>query len=126
MVVGLDLSLRIPDLARKSNPFQDVTFIHGDANDLALFSDGSFNYATMLMLMHQLPSSQQTLILKEALRVASRGIIIDSVAPLPRNAGGIGIRIVERIFGHDHNQHFKDFVAKGGIKGIWENMRGTN
>jgi ubiquinone/menaquinone biosynthesis C-methylase UbiE len=123
VVVGLDLSLRMIDFARKSNPFQDVTFIHGDANDLGVFSDGSFNYATMLMLMHELPSSQQTLILKEALRVASRGIIIDSVAPLPRNAGGIGIRIVETIFGHDHNQHFKDFVAKGGIKGIWENMR---
>jgi ubiquinone/menaquinone biosynthesis C-methylase UbiE len=121
-VVGLDLSIRMIDFARKSNPFQDVTFIHGDANDLGFFGDRSFHYATMLMLMHELPRSQQTRVLKEALRVANRGIIIDSVAPLPKNVGGIGIRLVERTFGHDHNQHFRNFLATSGIRGIWEAM----
>ncbi len=121
-VVGLDLSLRMLDFARESKPFQDVTFIHGDANDLSVFSDRSFDYATMLMLMHELPRSQQTCVLKEALRVARRGIIIDSVAPLPKNVGGIGIRIVEKTFGRDHNQHFRNFLTAGGIRGIWEDM----
>ncbi len=117
-VVGLDLSLRMLEFARKSNPFQDVTFVHEDATDMNTFGDHSFDYATMLFLMHELPIQQQVRVLKEVLRVASRGIIIDSVAPLPRNAGGIGIRIVEATFGYDHNPNFKAFLATGGIRGI--------
>ena len=117
-VVGLDLSLRMLDFAQKSNPYPDITFIHEDANDLSRFKDNSFNYATMLMIMHEVPRQQQVCILKEALRVARKGIIIDSVVPLPKNAGGIGIRVVEKTIGHDHNANFKAFLATGGIKNI--------
>jgi ubiquinone/menaquinone biosynthesis C-methylase UbiE len=117
-MVGIDLSLRMLEFARKSNPFQDVTFVHVDATDLNTFGDHSFDYATILFLLHELPIQQQVRVLKEALRVANRGIIIDSVAPLPRNASGIGIRIVEATFGYEHNPDFKAFLASGGIRGI--------
>ncbi len=117
-VVGLDLSIRMLEFARKTNPFQDVTFVHEDATDLHAFGDKSFDYATMLMLMHELKRPQQICILKEALRIAHRGILIDSITPLPKNAGGIGIRLVEATIGHDHNANFKTFLAKGGIQGI--------
>lgn len=117
-VVGIDLSLRMLEFARKLNPYQDVTFVHEDATDLRTFGDHSFNYATILMLMHELATPQQVCVLKEALRVATKAIIIDSISPLPKNAGGIGIRIVEGTFGHDHNQNFKVFLATGGIAGI--------
>ncbi len=63
-VVGLDLSLRMLEFARKSNPFQDITFIHGDATNLSAFNDHSFDYATMLMLVHELPRAQQVCVLK--------------------------------------------------------------
>jgi hypothetical protein len=74
----------------------------------------------MLMLIHELPRPQQLRVLGEALRVARRAIIIDAVAPLPRNAGGLGIRVVEATFGHDHHHHFKSFLAGGGIRGVLE------
>jgi ubiquinone/menaquinone biosynthesis C-methylase UbiE len=119
-VVGLDLSLRMLEFARKAKPFQGLTFIHGDATDLSVFKDQSFDYATMLMLVHELSRSQQTLVLKETLRVARKGIIIDAVSPLPKNAGGFGIRIVENTFGHDHLHNFKAYLARGGIHGILE------
>ena len=119
-VVGLDLSLRMLEFARKANPFQEVMFVHGDATDLGVFGDQSFDYATMLMVVHELPRSQQARVLKEALRVASKGIIIDAVAPLPKNTGGVGIRIVERTFGRDHLHNFKAFLASGGIRGMLE------
>ena len=61
---------------------------------------------------------QHLRLLKEALCVPSKGIIFDSVAPLPKNAGGIGIRIVEGKFGRAHNANFKAFLAAGGISGI--------
>ncbi|MGZ4886077.1 MAG: class I SAM-dependent methyltransferase, partial [Candidatus Aminicenantales bacterium] len=84
-VVGLDLSLRMLEFARRHNRFPEVTFVHGDATDLGRFADRSFDYAALLMLMHELPGSQQILVLKEALRVAGRAVIIDSVSPLPGN-----------------------------------------
>jgi ubiquinone/menaquinone biosynthesis C-methylase UbiE len=106
------------EFARKSNPFQDVSFVHEDATDLSAFKDHSFDYATMLMVMHELTSAQQIRVLNEALRVAAKCIIIDSVAPLPKNAGGLGIRLVELTFGHDHNPNFKTFLSAGGISKI--------
>ncbi|MBG0860093.1 MAG: class I SAM-dependent methyltransferase [Bacteroidales bacterium] len=117
-VIGLDLSLRMLDFARKTNPFQDITFVYEDATDLHIFEDNSFDFATMLMIMHELQRPQQISVIKEALRVARRGIIIDSVVPLPKNVGGIGYRFVEATIGHDHYPNFKAFLAGGGIGGI--------
>jgi ubiquinone/menaquinone biosynthesis C-methylase UbiE len=117
-VVGLDLSLRMLEFARTSNRFPDVTFVRGDATDLSAFADRSFDYATLLMLMHELTRPQQLRVLDEALRVAGRTVIIDSVSLLPKNAGGIGIRLVEATFGRDHNPNFKAFLAGAGIGGI--------
>ena len=122
-VVGLDLSLRMLEFARKSNTFPDVTFVHGDATDLGAYSDRSFDYATLLMLVHELPRIQQVRVLREALRVASRIIVIDAVSPLPKNAGGIGIRFVEATFGHGHTPHFKAFLKGAGIGGMLRDSR---
>jgi hypothetical protein len=72
------------------------------------------------MVMHELPEAKQISVLKDALRVAGKCIIIDSVAPLPKNAGGYGIRLVELTFGHDHKPNFKAFLSKGGIRSILE------
>ena len=117
LVVGLDLSLRMLEFARNSNPSQDVTFIHKDATDLAPYEDNAFDYATLLMVIHELSKSQQVLVLKESLRVAGKLIVIDAAAPLPRNPDGVGIRIVEATVGRDHQQNFQDFLAAGGVQG---------
>lgn len=117
-VAGVDLSRRMIDFARRINPYQDIEFVYEDATDLHTFKDNSFDFATMLMIMHELQRPQQISVLKEALRVARRGIIIDSVVPLPKNAEGIGYRIVEGTIGHDHYPNFKAFLANGGIRGI--------
>ena len=117
-VVGIDLSLRMLDFARTFNSYDDVTFLHKDAADLSGFEDHSYDYATLLFLMHELPRPQQLRVLGEALRVAKKSVIIDSFSPLPMNVGGMGIRIVEAVFGRNHNRHFKNFLATGGIEGL--------
>jgi hypothetical protein len=106
------------EFARKSNPFPDVLFVHEDAAKLDEFGDKSFDYATMLMLMHELPRSRHSSILKEALRVARKVIIIDWIAPLPKNAGGLGLSIVERTIGYDHYPNFRAYLAAGGIRSM--------
>lgn len=42
-VMGIDISLRMLRFAKKSNPYEDVKFMHGDATDLADFKDSSFD-----------------------------------------------------------------------------------
>ena len=119
-VVGIDLSLRQLRFAEKSNSSDEITFIHMDATNLIGIEDHSFDYVTMLFLMHELTGEQQVRVLMEAFRVADKIIIIDSVVPLPKNFSGRGIRFVEATFGRDHNRNFKNFLANGGINGILE------
>jgi ubiquinone/menaquinone biosynthesis C-methylase UbiE len=119
-VVGIDLSLSQLRFAEKSNSNGEVTFLHMDAANLVGIEDHSFDYATMLLLMHELNREQQARVLIEASRVAAKIIVIDSVAPLPKNFGGRLIRFVEATFGRDHNRNFKSFLTNGGINGVLE------
>ncbi len=118
-VVGLDLSLKMLQFAQK-NASDKVTFVHADATNLKQFADDAFDYACMLVFIHELPQTLQVQALKEALRVAPRLIVADSTVPLPRNFNGFLIRFVEFVFGHDHWPHFKHYLAVGGIRGVLE------
>ncbi len=121
-VIGIDLSLRMLQFAEKSNSYKDVTFLHQDATDLARFGDRTFDYATMLIFLHELPRERQVLVLTEALRVADKAIIIDARAPLPKNPSGLGVRLVESTLGRDHHNHFCSFLLSGGIMGLLKIM----
>ena len=117
-VIGLDLSLKMIRFADERNSYRDVTFVHGDITDLSIYPDHSFDFAVMLVFIHELDAGQQKRALSEALRVANRLIICESVAPLPRNKGGFLIWLAETLFGHEHKPHFKRFLAQGGITGL--------
>ncbi|MGE5814332.1 MAG: class I SAM-dependent methyltransferase [Acidobacteriota bacterium] len=114
-VTGVDLSLRMLDFATLANSFDNVTFRHGDATDLTNMPDASFDYATVVLLLHELPRESRGQVVREGLRVARHLLLIDAQAPLPRNAEGLGIRLVEATFGHEHYHHFRDFLALGGL-----------
>jgi ubiquinone/menaquinone biosynthesis C-methylase UbiE len=117
-VTGIDLSLKMLEFARKSNPYPDVTFDHEDATDLSAFADLSLDYCTILNLMHELSKAQQAAALKEALRVARRAVITNWVSPLPKNASATVLRIVESTLGRDHLRNFEAFLATGGFAGV--------
>jgi ubiquinone/menaquinone biosynthesis C-methylase UbiE len=119
-VIGLDLSLRMIRYAEKHNRYDDVRFVHGDATDLSEVADRSFDYATLVFLIHELPREAQLRALNEAVRVARNLVIVDSTVPLPKNLGARGQRFVEATFGRDHYRHFKAFLASGGILGVLE------
>ena len=120
-VVGIDLSIRMLRFAEKSNPYNEVTFVHQDATDLSGFGDCTFDFATVLILMHELPREKQLCVLSEALRVAHKAIIVDASVPLPKNPSGLGVRFVEATFGRDHHGYFRNFLATGGIMGLLHN-----
>ncbi len=50
------------------------------------------------------------------------GIIVDSVAPLPKNFYASTMRATERILGRDHAGNFKGFMAGGGVDGMLEEL----
>ncbi len=116
-VTGLDLSGRMLRYAEKHRRSEAVRFVLGDASDLKAFADRSFDFATILFLLHELPHETRLRVLSEASRVAAKVVVIDSTAPLPRNPGGRGIRFVEGTLGRSHNHHFRAFLASGGIPG---------
>ena len=117
-VVGLDLSSKMIRFAEKRNPYPDVTFVHGDATDLSAYPKNSFDFAVMLVFIHELEPEPQKQALREALRVARKLIICESVSPLPRNKGGFLIWLAETLFGYEHKSQFRRFLAEGGIAGL--------
>jgi SAM-dependent methyltransferase len=117
-VVGIDLSRRQIDFAKKSNRFEDIEFLHLDASDLAGFGPRAFDYATVLLLMHELPREKQLQVLAEASRVARTVVIVEGKAPLPKNAHGLALRIVEATVGPRDYYLFREFLAGGGIMGL--------
>lgn len=121
-VTGLDLSLKMIRFAEKRNTCPEVTFVHGDATDLSAYPDHSFDYAVMLVFIHEHDEEKQKKLLNEAMRVARKLIICESVAPLPRNKGGFLVWFAETLFGHEHKEHFKRFLKQGGIAGLLRSL----
>lgn len=117
-VLGIDLSPRMIKFARKRNRYDTVRFESCDATDLADFGISEFDFATILLLLHEVTRPVQVAAVKEALRVAKKTIIVESLAPLPKNVHGMSLHIVEAIGGLRHYRSFTDFLKTGGISGI--------
>jgi SAM-dependent methyltransferase len=123
MVLGVDLSPRMIAFARKRNRYEGVRFEIGDGSDLADMGSDSFDLATILFLMHEVPGDSQVAVLSEALRLARRVILVDSIVPLPKNLHGLALRAVEAFGGRDHYRSFTDYLAAGGLEGILADPR---
>jgi len=117
-VVGADLSLRMINFAKDHNSYDDVRFIHQDATDLNEVEDNSFDYTVSSLIIHELyPEAQQKLV-KEAWRVGSKCLYVESNVPLPWNLSGLIKRFFEVSFGFDHYSQFKAYLASGGLMSI--------
>lgn len=117
-VVGLDLSLKMIKFAQTRFAHPNATYVHGDATDLSDYGDRSFDYAVMMLFIHELEEEQQRRAIEEASRVAKKVIICDSASPLPKNKNAFLTWFAETVFGYEHRHHFKRFLAEGGIEGL--------
>jgi ubiquinone/menaquinone biosynthesis C-methylase UbiE len=117
-VVGLDLSLKMIEFAQKHFAHRNATYVHGDATDLSDYGDRSFDFAVMMLFIHELKEEQQQKALEEALRVAKKVIICDAASPLPKNKNSFLIWFAETVFGYEHKQHFERFLAEAGVEGL--------
>ena len=90
LVVGLDFSPRMLDIARAAHP--SVEFVEGDALELP-FDDRSFDASTIAFGLRNLADPIHGL--HEMIRVSRRAVVLEFVRP-PRGLVGAGYRLYLR------------------------------
>ena len=117
-VIGVELSPAMWRHAKRSR-VDNVSFVLGDVTEVFTeLPDGHFEVATMVMVLHELPSETREPVLREVTRIARRLLCVDFSVPMPRNAAGLRNRFFELAAGPEHFGAFRDFNARGGTHAI--------
>jgi SAM-dependent methyltransferase len=121
-VVGVELSPAMIAYARRRNAIAatpNVSFVLGDvAGALAGRPEASFELATLVLVLHEMPAETRPGVLREAARLARRVLCLDYSVPLPRTPLGLLYRGLELAAGLEHFRAFRDFSARGGTEAI--------
>lgn len=121
-VTGIELSPAMVDYAerrRRREKVERVSFVIGDASSaMADRPDRSFDVATMVMTLHEMPAATRESVLQEVCRLADRLICVDFRVPMPSNLPGWRNRLAELAAGPEHFLAFRDFGRRGGVPGI--------
>jgi ubiquinone/menaquinone biosynthesis C-methylase UbiE len=121
---GVDNSQQMLDLAQRYYEKFDMTsasFILADAAHLP-FADGSFDFTSISLALHDKDAAMIDMILAEMKRVTRRGgglVFMDYSVPLPRNLTGYLIRAIEFLAGEEHSRNFRHYLQKGGLSPIF-------
>lgn len=122
-VVGLDLSSRNINFANQllsKTTHTNVSFIHGNAEELLNGLDRKFDYSTISYVIHEMPEEIRLKILSNLKAISNEIIIGDYSVPQPFNRRGISNKIAEVLAGKDHFKNFLSFVKNGGLPGLVE------
>jgi SAM-dependent methyltransferase len=123
-VVGVELSPAMVDYANgriAERSVSNVSFVVGDASTaLAPLPDAHFDLATLVLVLHEMPTEAQAPVLSEVTRVARRLLCVDFRAPMPWNVAGIRNRVLEMAAGREHYRAFREFQRRGGSRGAAE------
>jgi ubiquinone/menaquinone biosynthesis C-methylase UbiE len=124
-VVGIDIdeSNTISASKRAENlNLGNITYHTADGGDLNFISDKEFDFTTITLALHELNDETRMKILTEMKRVSKHLIIADYSTPLPKNVAGWGSRHIEMLVGGDHYAGFKNYMERGGLLAILEDM----
>ena len=120
-VVGIELSPAMVDFANEGlseRSLPNVSFVLGDVTRaFADLPDDHFDVATMVLVLHEMPTEAQIPVLKEATRVARQVLCVDFRAPMPWNVAGIRNRFFEVTAGAEHYRAYRAFQKVGGAPG---------
>jgi ubiquinone/menaquinone biosynthesis C-methylase UbiE len=123
---GIDIDPRMLKTAAKNRTESsagNISFQLADAAALP-FPDGSFDYASVSLALHDKEKDLRSRIVKEMMRVVKKGgylVIIDYNVPLPWHIWALSARLIEFFVGGDHYRSFKEYLATGGITNILQN-----
>jgi SAM-dependent methyltransferase len=123
---GIDLDPNMIKTALKNktgNNVENTSFRVADASALP-FTDGSFDFASISLALHDKEKSLRHQIICEMQRVVKRGgvlVFIDYNVPLPFHIWALTARIIEFSVGGAHYLGFKEYLAHDGIGDILKN-----
>jgi ubiquinone/menaquinone biosynthesis C-methylase UbiE len=114
-VVGVDLSPRHIDYARRVTSSDDVRFELGDVAQHPAPPDGPYDAAVICLALHEMPAELRLPVLGHLLEVAGQVMVVDFAAPMRRNLAGLRNRATEVAAGLDHFAAFRDWQRQGGL-----------
>mgnify|MGYP001817543650 FL=1 len=121
-VVGIELSPAMVDFGNErlaESPLPGVSFVLGDVTEaFADLPEDHFDLATMVLVLHEMPSEAHLPVLSEVARVARQVLSVDFRAPMPWNGAGIRNRFFEIAAGIEHYRAFRAFQRVGGVPGV--------
>lgn len=121
-VLGVDRSTAMIAAAERRPARRRVAnlrFVAGDAATvLAAEPRDAFDVATLVLMLHELPTAERTPVLQAAAQAARRVLCVDFRVPQPRNLAGLRNRTLEVLAGPAHFQAFRDYVRRGGVPGL--------
>ena len=118
-VTGVDISLKNINVAKtklKSSYFDNVSFVHADANNLSLIESQKYDFTVFSYVLHEINDEHRLNLISKLKTLSNNIIISDYLVPLPKNLWGILTRGVEYLAGSDHYKNFIDYVNLGGIE----------
>ena len=120
-VVGVDFSSQQIAFAEKKKAlkkYTNVEFIHADASQLNKVVSQTFDFATMVMFLHEAEPELREKALREALMCAKQVMIADYVSPFPGNMASVLFRTMEYMAGVRRYSNFRNWMMLGGIDGF--------
>jgi len=124
-VVGVDLSQRMISHAERKKlklGATNVDFVCADAVDLAtMFPDG-FDFATLVLFLHEIDEAIRQKVVASVLSLSDTLIIADFSSPFPKSAAARRLKVQEFIAGTRHYRNFKTWMQNGAIDGFVDSM----
>ena len=122
-VLGVDISPAMIEYAgRQRGERENVHFRVGDASALPDLADGGFDWATLVMGLHEMPGDLRPRVLAEAARLARTLLVVDFLPRMPWNPAGLRNRCVEVLAGPRHFRAFVDFSRRGGLSPLFDEV----
>lgn len=119
---GIDSDARMIAIARRRRikTEHEPVFCRADAGHLP-FKDGTFDFVSACLALHEKPVWLQQRLIQEAARVAGRSgclVLADYAVPMPQSRTARLIATIEYMAGRKHFACFQDYMQRGGLEAI--------
>ena len=124
-ILGVELNDQMVTCSQKradKNGKESLSYIHADARDLTIFSDGEFQAGLISLALHEMDQKSRTQVLSELKRVSQTLYVADYRAPLPHSIAGAFVRVIEHLAGAEHYAGFLDYQNRGGLERLFEKL----
>lgn len=109
VVVGIDLSEGMLDVAQRHNTYETVTFALADATQLP-FEDNQFDVACISFALHDMPSLVRERVLREMVRVSRTNAII-MIVEYAVPPGSVWHSLLLRLARCGETAYFPEFIT---------------